>query len=186
MAGRLQFNFQLSRRRYRCIGSVEWAISPGRSGRYRQAQGDDWSQPGPFRKFQFRILPDRKHALVLSAAAIDSRHWSEDPDGCGLSGTRSDRDKQTIHLVYKERSTRTRNRGDTRDPSIRRFFRFQNIKETSPATDVNARALGINEQVIGIAAGFDGRDRLAVRHGEHTELGGSPKDHEDLAMNVVQ
>ena len=73
-----------------------------------------------------------------------------------------------------------------RDPSIRRFFRFQNIKETSPATDVNARALGINEQVIGITAGFDGRDRLAVYHGEHAELGGSPKDYENLAMNVVQ
>ena len=58
----------------------------------------------------------------------------------GSPGARPDSNKQTIHLGYKERSARTRNRGDTRDPSIRRFFRFQNIKEASPATDVNARA----------------------------------------------
>src|SRR5216683_1635461 len=122
----------------------------------------------------------------LSAAATDSRYWLEHPDGGCLSRTRTDSHKQTIHLGYKERSACAGNRGDTRDPSIRRFSRFQNIKETSPATDVNARALGINEQVIGIAAGLGGRDRLAVRHGEDAELGRSPKDHEDLATHVVQ
>src|SRR6266849_4744929 len=136
--------------------------------------------------FSAGTLPARKHALVPSVAATDSRHWSEDPYGCGLSRARPDSNKQAIHLGYKERRARTRNRGDTRDPSIRRFSRFQNIKEASPATDVNARALGINEQVIGIAAGLGGRDRLAVRHGEDAELGRSPKDHEDLATNVVQ
>src|SRR5450759_2781755 len=122
----------------------------------------------------------------LSAAATGSRHWSEYPNGCLLSGTRPDSNKQTIHLRYKERSACTRNRRDTRDPPIRRFFRFQDIKEASPATDVNARALGIDKQVIGIAAGFGGRDPLAVRYGEDAERSRSPKDHEDLAPNVVQ
>src|SRR5216684_4486321 len=138
-----------------------------------------------FGNFSFE-LSRFANMLVLSAAATDSRYWSEYPNGCRLSGTRTDSNKQTIHLGYKERSARTRNRRDTRDPSIRRFFRFQNIKETSPATDVNACALGIDEQVIGIAAGFGGCNRLAVRHGEDAELGRSPKDHEDLATNVVQ
>src|SRR6267142_7006721 len=112
--------------------------------------------------------------------------WPEHPDGCGLPRARPDSNKQTIHLGYKERSARTRNRGDTRDPSIRCFFRFQNVKEASPATDVNARALGINEQVVGIAAGLGGRDWLAVCHGEDAELGGSPKNHEHPATSVVQ
>src|SRR5229473_5541470 len=185
-AGWLQFNFHLSRRCDRRIGSVEWAISPGRTGRCGQAQGDDWSRHGPFRKFQFRTLPARKHALVLSAAATFSRHWSKHPDGCWLSRVRPDSNNQTIHLGYKERSARTRNRGDTRDPSISRFSCFQNIKKAIATTHVNAAALGIDEQVIGITAGLGGRDPLAVRYGKDAERGRSPKDHEDLAPNVVQ
>src|ERR1700688_478767 len=86
--------------------------------------------------------------------ATGSRHWSEHPNGCWLSRACPDSDKQTIHLGYKKRSTRTRNRSDTRYPSVRRFFHFQNIEKASPATDVNERALGINEEVIGIPAGF--------------------------------
>src|SRR6266851_4884857 len=139
-----------------------------------------------FGSFSFEPCRLASMRWFLSAAATFSRHWSEQPDGCWFSRTPPDSNKQTIHLGYKERSARTRYRGNPCDPSIRRFFRFQNIKEASPATDVNARALGINEQVIGIAAGFGGRDRPAVRHGEDAELGTSPKDHEDLATNVVQ
>jgi hypothetical protein len=70
--------------------------------------------------------------------------------------------------------------------SVGRFVRFQNIKKASPATDVNATALGIDEKVIGIAAGLRGRDELTIGHGEDTELGRSPKNHEDLPTNVVQ
>src|SRR5258706_15318376 len=66
------------------------------------------------------------------------------------------------------------------------FVRLKNIKKASPATDVNATALGIDEQVIGIAAGLRGRDALTIRHGKDAELGRSPKDHKDLATNVVQ
>jgi hypothetical protein len=52
------------------------------------------------REFQLQTLPARKHALALSAAATDSRHWSEHPDGCWLPRTRPDSNKQTIHLGH--------------------------------------------------------------------------------------
>jgi hypothetical protein len=42
------------------------------------------------------------------------------------------------------------NKGDS---SIPPFLLFQNINEASPATDVDACALSVDEQVIGIAAG---------------------------------
>jgi hypothetical protein len=113
-------------------------------------------------------------------------HRSEYPDGGWLSGTRPDSNKQTIDLGYKKRSARARRRWHKGDSSIPPFLLFQNINEASPATDVDACALSVDEQVIGIAAGFGSRDRLAVRHGEDAEVRGSPKDYEDLAANWVQ
>src|SRR5882757_2439072 len=76
---------------------------------------------------------------VLRAAATDSRRLSEYPNGCGLFGIGSDGDEQTIHLGYKQRSSGAGNRGDTRDPPVRRIFRVQHIEEAGPATDVNVR-----------------------------------------------
>src|SRR5260370_12050229 len=139
--------------------------------------------------------PDRRHFGNLdlqlcrivrmrwssAPGATDSRHWSEYPNSCRFSGTSPDGNKQTIYLGYKERSSRAGNRGDTRDPSVHRVFRVQNIEEASPATYINARTFGINEQVIGIAAGFGGRDRLAVRHGKDAKFGRRAKDHQAMA-----
>src|SRR6202023_3190296 len=96
-----------------------------------------------------------------------------------LSGRRADRQEQAVQFRHKEGCSRSGNRRNTGDASISVPFRVEHIDDAVAATCVDAVALGIDEEIVGVAA--DGRVpyQRAIRHREYAEDRWTAENGED-------
>src|SRR2546425_281222 len=73
-----------------------------------------------------------------------------------------------------------------REPAIAVALCIENIHKAFAATDIEAVSLWVEEQIVGITAGFDARDAAAVRLREHAKHPWIAKDDEDPLGLLVE
>src|SRR5215471_20444237 len=115
-----------------------------------------------------------------------SRHRPENPDGGGLTRLSPCRHKQTIEFRHEQTGARACHRQDMRDSWQGVLARIKNVDETTAANYVDAVKLGIDEHIIGIAAGVEGLRNLAVAHRKDTEARRAAKDGQHLFCFLVE
>src|SRR5262249_5775481 len=97
------------------------------------------------------------------------RYRPEYPDLRGLAGVRRNRQEKTVELRNEDRGPRPGSRRQALDAAIAVAAHIEDVDEARPAADIDAPALGVDEQVVCIPARLKGRDRGTPAHREHAE-----------------
>src|SRR5262245_19211079 len=97
-----------------------------------------------------------------------SRCWTEDPQGRRFAGIGPGGDEQPVEVGNKQRGSRAGYRGNVRRAAICVPLRLEYIQVSVPAAHINALALRIEEEIVGIAACIDHGNGAAIPQREHT------------------
>src|SRR5260370_1382922 len=101
-------------------------------------------------------------SFVRHSFEAHSRHRTVYPHGGRLQRCRTHREKQPVHRRNVVGSARSSHGGHSGDATIVAISRIKHVEEALPATDVNAPALCVHEQIVGIAAQFHTCNTLSI------------------------
>ena len=92
------------------------------------------------------------------------------------------RKSENVEVGNKQRGARARNRGDVRDLSVGSALRFKHVDKTCFATDVDPTTLGVDEEVVEIAASVSASDNRTVFSGTHAKPRWTARNRQDAAI----
>src|SRR5262245_13195017 len=115
-----------------------------------------------------------------------SRCWTKDPQGRRFAGIGPSGDEQPVDFGNKQRGSRPGYRRNVRRAAVCVPLRLEYIQVSVAAAEVNALALRIEEEIVGVAARVDHGNGAAVPQGEHTEPSGIAKCHQHSPGSLVQ
>src|SRR5262245_54986839 len=115
-----------------------------------------------------------------------SRCWTEDPQGRRVAGIGPSGDEQPVDFRNKQRGSRPGYRRNVGRAAVCVPLWLEYIQVSVPAADVNALALRIDEEIVGIAARIDHGNGAAVLQGENAEPSGIAQRHKNPPGSLVQ
>src|SRR5262245_2316434 len=115
-----------------------------------------------------------------------SRCWTEDPQGRRVAGIGPSGDEQPVDFGNKQRGSRPGYRRNVGRAAVCVPLRLEYIQVSVPAADVNAPALRIEEDIVGVATRIDHGNSAAVPQGERAEPSGIAKCHQHSPGSLVQ
>src|SRR5882762_4523975 len=107
---------------------------------------------------------------------MKSRHWTEEPDRCGLATGGAHGQHEAVDLRGEERRTRAGDRRDACGALIGLCIEY--VDDTLAAAHIDAMAFRVDEDVVGVSAGIHGRDRATILHAKHAKLCRIAKHHQ--------
>src|SRR5215471_19508726 len=98
---------------------------------------------------------------------LNSRYWAKYPEGCRFAGIGASGDEKPVEFGNKQRSSCAGYGRDVGRAAVDVPLRLEHIHISVAAAEVNALALRIEEEIVGITTRTHGGNRAAVPHGEH-------------------
>src|SRR5215472_17099900 len=113
-----------------------------------------------------------------------SRHRTIHPHGGRLQRCRTHREKQPIYRRNVIGSACTSDRRHSSEPPIDSCI--EDIDEALTAAGINAPALCVHENIVGIAAQLDTRETLSIAGGEDSQFCRTTEGHQDALSILVE
>src|SRR3954469_21426686 len=131
----------------------------------------------------------RGSATVASALLQVCQTWfaiprlgigAKDPDGGGFSTHCPHGEQQAVKFGNEERRSRACGRRDMGKAFVPGVFGIEHVQKALAAGDVNAVPLGIDENVVRIAANLRARGEATILYREYPQLGRTSEGREYL------